>query len=159
MVPIVLYPDGARVLLTERPEHLTSHAGQVAFPGGRVEDHDDSVIAAALREAEEEIGLHSDFITVRGTLDIYRTGTGYRITPVVGVVRPGFVLKLDPGEVAEAFEVPLAFLMNPANHERHSSVWQGKERFYYAMPYDGHYIWGATAGMLVSLYDKLFGKP
>lgn len=157
LVPIVAHAQGAQVLLTQRPEHLSKHPGQIAFPGGRVEDHDDSVIAAALREAEEEIGLTSEHITVRGTLDVYRTISGFRITPVVAVVRPGFHLRLDPNEVDEAFEVPLSFLMDPANHARHSRFSRGRERHFYAMPYHDHYIWGATAGMLVNLYDKLYG--
>lgn len=156
LVPLVEHEDGIHVLLTERSGDLSSHAGQVAFPGGRIDPEDDGAVDAALREAEEEVGLDRSFVEVAGFLDAYETGTRYRVVPVVGFVRPGFELTLNPAEVDEAFEVPLAFLMDPANHERHSAVWKGKKRTFYAMPYDGHYIWGATAGMIVNLYERSF---
>tara|TARA_R110002124_G_scaffold56525_2_gene159333 strand:- start:390 stop:1040 length:651 start_codon:yes stop_codon:yes gene_type:complete len=155
LVPIIEYEDGPKVLLTRRADHLGSHAGQVAFPGGKIEEGE-GVAAAALREADEEVGLKSEFVEVAGFLDAYETGTGFRIVPVVSFVRPGFTLDVHAGEVAEVFEVPLSFLMNGKNHERHKATWRGKEREYYAMPYDGHYIWGATAGMLKNMYDRIF---
>lgn len=157
LVPIVNRPEGLTVILTKRADHLNSHAGQVSFPGGRVEESDGSAVAAALRETEEEIGLLSDFVTIKGELDRYRTGTGFSIQPVVGFVETGFTLDVHEGEVAEVFEVPLDFLMDPKNHLRHSAVWQGKRREYYAMPYGDYYIWGATAGMLVNFYTRVFG--
>lgn len=156
LVGIVEHPHELTVLLTQRAEHLSAHAAQVAFPGGRIEPTDASPSAAALREAQEEIGLDPAFVRVIGALDTYETGTGFHIYPIVGLVRPGFTLKADAREVAEIFEVPLAFLMDPKNHETHSAVFGGAERSYYAMPYDGHYIWGATAGMIVNLREKLF---
>ncbi len=157
LVPIVQRPQGLTLLLTRRADHLPAHGGQVGFPGGRIEDADASPVEAALREAEEEIGLKRDYVEIIGRLDAYETGTGFRISPVVALVREGFSLDIDAREVAEVFEVPLAFLMEPRNHERHRMVWRGKEREFYAMPYDRHYIWGATAGMIVDLYTKLYG--
>jgi 8-oxo-dGTP pyrophosphatase MutT (NUDIX family) len=155
LVPLVERPRGLTVLLTKRTDHLHHHAGQVSFPGGRVEAHDDDAVETALRETEEEIGLARDFVRIAGYLDNYETGTGFHITPVVGFVRPGFRLDIDAFEVAEAFEVPLAFILDAANHQRHSRVWQGRKRHYYAMPYGDYYIWGATAGMLMNLYRRL----
>lgn len=155
LVAIIDYPQEPAVLLTRRAEHLDTHSGQVAFPGGKVEPRE-MPVAAALREAEEEVGLDRSFVEVAGFLDTYETGSGFCILPVVSFVRPGFTLTIDPAEVAEVFEVPLAFLMDPANHERHSVVWKGRRRDYYAMPYQGHYIWGATAGMLKNLCDRVF---
>lgn len=156
LVPIIDRAQGLSVLLTKRADHLNSHAGQVSFPGGRSEEGDRSLEETALRETEEEVGLSRDFVTLKGALDRYETGTGFSIYPVVGFVREGFDLTIDTGEVAEAFEVPLEFLMNPKNHLRHSAVWKGKRREYYAMPYGEYYIWGATAGMLVNLYKRVF---
>lgn len=156
LVPIVNHQSGATVLLTKRTEDLPTHPGQVAFPGGKVESHDVSPVHAALREAHEEIGLEPDSADVIGYLDPYETGTGFRILPVVAVVEPGLILKPDPTEVAEAFEVPLEFLMQAENHKRHSREWQGTLRRYYAMPYGDYYIWGATAGMLRNLYEWLY---
>lgn len=157
LVPVIDYEDGARVLLTRRPDTLPSHPGQVAFPGGKVEESDESILAAALREAEEEVGLDSALVDIIGYLDTYQTGTGFRVTPVVGLVKPTYSLKIDEREVAEAFEVPLRFLMTEDNHQKHSRVWQGKNRAYYAMPYGDKFIWGATAGMLRNFYDRVYG--
>ena len=155
LVPIIERSVGLCVLFTRRADHLSSHAGQVSFPGGRADDGDADAIATALRETEEEVGLSRQFVVVAGALDPYETGTGFSIKPIVGFVREGFVLRADEAEVAEIFEVPLRFLMDPTNHERHTRVWQGRERHFYAMTFDGHYIWGATAGMLVNLYERL----
>jgi 8-oxo-dGTP pyrophosphatase MutT (NUDIX family) len=157
LVPIVARPGGATVILTQRTAHLPSHPGQIAFPGGKIDPGDGSALAAALRETEEETGLDRRFVTPVGYLDTYVTRTAYRVTPVVAVVRPGFALAAEPGEVEDIFEAPLAFLMDPANHQRHSRVWQGAERFFYAMPWGERYIWGATAGMIRNLYDRLYG--
>ena len=159
LVPLVARPQGLTVLLTKRTDHLHNHAGQVSFPGGRVEEHDADAVETALRETEEEIGLDRGFVRIAGYLDNYETGTGFHITPVVGFVRPGFRLDIDAFEVAEAFEVPLSFILDEANHQRHSRVWQGKKRHYYAMPYGDFYIWGATAGMLMNLYRRLRAGP
>ncbi|HET7409483.1 MAG TPA: CoA pyrophosphatase [Paracoccaceae bacterium] len=143
------------VVLTHRASHLSRHASQVAFPGGRVDPTDESFRHAALREAEEEIGLPPAQVRVIGTLDEYLTSTGYRVTPVVGIIAPDFEPIPDPGEVAFVFEPPLDFLMDPANRERHHHDRNGYRRYYYAMPWNGHYIWGATAGMLKGLSDRL----
>lgn len=151
LVPIVLREPEPTVLLTRRTDHLHHHPGQVSFPGGRVEDQDTSPIDTALRETEEEISLRRAHVELLGCLPQYQTGTGFDITPVVGLVTPPFELQLDPFEVAEVFEVPLSFLLDTSNHQRHSAVIRGARREYYAMPYGGYFIWGATAGMLVSL--------
>jgi 8-oxo-dGTP pyrophosphatase MutT (NUDIX family) len=156
LIAIIERADELRVLFTRRAEHLAAHAGQVSFPGGRLQEGDADAIAAALRETEEEVGLSRAFVSVEGTLEPYETGTGFIVTPVVGFVREGFVLSPDASEVADTFEVPLRFLMDPLNHERHMRVWQGRERHFYAMTFNGNYIWGATAGMLISLYECLF---
>lgn len=156
LVPLIERDGGLHVLLTRRSEALPSHAGQVSFPGGRVQDEDGGFAETALRETEEEVGLARSFVTIAGFFEPYETGTGFAIQPVVGFVRPGFDLKPDPGEVAEAFDVPFDFLMDSANHQLHHAVWQGRKRSYYAMPYGRHYIWGATAGMLVALRRRLF---
>jgi len=155
LVPLVERADGFSVLLTQRSPDLRHHAGQISFPGGRVEPDDASPQAAALREANEEIGLPHDCVELLGTLDIYETRTGFEIVPVVGLVTPPFDIRLDAREVAEAFEVPLAFVLDPVNHERHSRVFQGIRRHFHAMPYGERYIWGATAGMLINLYEVL----
>ncbi len=157
LIPIVERAQGLSVLFTRRADHLARHAGQVSFPGGRIGDEDDDAVAAALRETEEEVGLPRSFVDVRGELDRYETGTGFAIQPFVGLVREGFELRIDAAEVAEAFEVPFTFLMDPGNHTQQSAVWQGRERRYYAMQYERHYIWGATAGILVNLYERLYG--
>jgi 8-oxo-dGTP pyrophosphatase MutT (NUDIX family) len=155
LFPIVLRQDGHTVLLTQRTAHLRDHAGQISFPGGRVEESDHSTLHTALRETEEEIGLAREHIEPIGYLPEYRTGTGFRVTPVVALVRPPFDLKIDPFEVAEVFEVPLAFLLDPVNHQRHSIHHRGALRQYFAMPYGDYFIWGATAGMIRSLTERL----
>jgi 8-oxo-dGTP pyrophosphatase MutT (NUDIX family) len=144
------------VLLTQRTESLPRHSGQIAFPGGRMEPTDRDPTATALREAQEEIGLDPEFVEPLGYLDAYRTGTGFRIIPVVALVREGFALQLDPREVADAFEVPLAFLMDEANHRTEVRTWRGAERRFYAMPFEQRYIWGATAGIMKNMHKRLF---
>lgn len=155
LVPIVERADGPTVLLTQRTDHLSSHAGQISFPGGRTEPEDSGPIATALRETHEEIGLAPYLVEVAGLLDVYETGTGYLVTPVVGFVSPGFELTLDEFEVADAFEVPLNFLMDEANRQIHSREYKGVERQYYVFEYADRYIWGATAGMLVNFQRRL----
>ena len=155
LFPIVLRAGGETVLLTQRTAHLRDHAGQISFPGGRVEVEDLSPTHTALRETQEEIGLTSDCIEVIGFLPEYRTGTGFRVTPVVALVRPPFELSPDQFEVAEVFEVPLAFLLDPENHKRHSLHYRGALRHYFAMTYGDYFIWGATAGMIRSLTERL----
>ncbi len=154
LVPLVAHPDRMSLLLTQRTAHLHDHAGQVSFPGGRVDPQDVDAIATALRETEEEIGLSRRHIEVIGSLPDYVTGTGFRVTPVVALVHPPFELTADSFEVAEIFEVPMAFLMNGSNHERRSAEFPNRpgRRSFYAMPYEGYFIWGATAGMLRNLY-------
>jgi 8-oxo-dGTP pyrophosphatase MutT (NUDIX family) len=151
LVPLVRREPGITVLLTQRTDDMPSHAGQIAFPGGRPQASDADAVATALREAEEEVGLARSFVDVIGAVDHYRTGTGYEITPIVGIVRPGFTTRADPREVADVFEVPLEHFLDEKNHRLASRLWQGRERFYYAMPYGERYIWGATAGMLKNL--------
>ncbi|HUS97305.1 MAG TPA: CoA pyrophosphatase [Hyphomicrobiaceae bacterium] len=155
LVPIVLR-EHLTVLLTERSQHLPSHAGQIAFPGGKIEKQDPHPLETALRESEEEIGLDRTLVEPMGYLDNYRTGTGFHVIPVVALIRPEFSLTLDPSEVADAFEVPLAFLMSPGNHQRHQREWKGRMRTYYAMPFGDRYIWGATAGMIKNLHERIF---
>ena len=164
LVPLVQRPEGLKVLLTRRTEHLRDHAGQISFPGGRVEEGDADAVATALREAEEEVGLPPEVVDVIGSLPHYTTVTNYVVTPVVALVRPPFVLRIDSFEVAEAFEVPLAFLMTPAHHQRHEFELQGQRRQFLSMPWDGagedgaprrYFIWGATAAMLRNLYGFL----
>lgn len=158
LVGLVEREAGLSVLLTRRADSLSRHSGQVAFPGGRC-DPGELPWEAALREADEEIGLDRRFVRVAGLGDRYETVTGFRITPVVGFVRPGFTLTPSAAEVAEVFETPFAFLMNPANHELRSQEGaDGQARRYYAMPHEDRLIWGATAGMLKSLYERLFGE-
>lgn len=143
------------VLLTQRSSNLPSHPGQISFPGGKVEPNDKDPLATALRETEEEIGLLPELIEPLGYLDNYRTSTNFNVVPVVALVSPGFELTIDPREVESAFEVPLEFLLNADNHELHQREWKGRTRTYYAMPYDGYFIWGATAGMIRNLHERL----
>ena len=157
LVPLVQHADGLTLLLTRRTDHLRDHAGQISFPGGRVEPEDDGPVATALRETEEEIGLSRERIRTLGFLDAYLTGTGYRIVPVVALIEPPFSLAINHHEVDEAFETPLSFLLDPANHKREGREWKGHFRTYYAMPFEGRYIWGATAGMIRNLYERLAG--
>jgi 8-oxo-dGTP pyrophosphatase MutT (NUDIX family) len=157
LVPIVLRPTAITVLLTQRTAHLRDHAGQVSFPGGRCEPDDANSIATALREANEEIGLKSGQVEIIGSLDEYRTGTGFSVTPVVGLVTPPLDLKLDDFEVADVFEPPLEFLLRAENFSRHQVEYRGALREYWAVPWQDRYIWGATAGMLVNLRELLFG--
>ncbi|QDC03150.1 CoA pyrophosphatase [Mesorhizobium sp. 8] len=156
LIPVVDRGAEATLLLTKRAETLRSHTGQVAFPGGRIDATDVSPAAAALREADEEVGLESGFVDVIGRMPDYVSGTGYRIAPVLSVVRPGFHLHLNPDEVDTAFEVPLSFLMDPANHRRDSRFWNDLEWFFYEMPYGGNRIWGVTAGIIRTLYERLY---
>jgi len=153
LIPLVMRPEGVTVMLTERTAHLHDHAGQVSFPGGRIERSDASPVAAALREAEEETGLAPALVEVAGTLPPYMTATGFSITPVVGLVQPVFTLAPDTFEVAEVFEVPLSFITDPANHRRHQvTLENGQVRHFFSMPWGKHFIWGATAAMLRNLY-------
>jgi len=156
LVPIIARNQGATLLLTERSKELKNHAGQIAFPGGKIDALDQDARAAALREAEEEIGLQQKFVEDLGYLDPYLSSTGYRIIPLVAIVTPSFSLTLDPREVESIFEVPLDFLMDPAHHEIHEREWRGAQRRYFAMPYEERYIWGATAGIIRSLYERLY---
>jgi 8-oxo-dGTP pyrophosphatase MutT (NUDIX family) len=155
LLPIVARPAELTVLFTRRTAHLRAHSGQISFPGGRIEEHDASAEAAALRETQEEIGLAAAAVEVIGRLADYHTRTGFRVTPIVGLVSPPFELRLDAHEVDEAFEVPLSFLLDPAHHQRHSREFQGRQVQYYAIAYRDYYIWGATAGMLVNFYRHL----
>ncbi len=157
LVPVVDRPTPT-VILTLRTADLPSHAGQIAFPGGKIEPHDESPLGAALREAEEEIGLAPALVEPLGYLDLYLTFSGFRILPMVARVAPGYALNLNKSEVSEAFEVPLAFLMGPENHQRHSRDWKGITRQYYAIPYEDRYIWGVTAGILRNLYQRVYGE-
>jgi 8-oxo-dGTP pyrophosphatase MutT (NUDIX family) len=158
LVPVIVRETGATMLLTQRTAHLRDHAGQVSFPGGRCEEGDASPEATALREAAEEVGIAAHQVEILGRLPEYRTGTGFVITPVVGLVTPPLNLKLDDFEVAEVFEPPLEFLLDSANHQRQSIEVRGTRREYWAMPWQGYFIWGATAGMLVTLQHFLYAE-
>jgi 8-oxo-dGTP pyrophosphatase MutT (NUDIX family) len=155
LVGIVNRPEPT-VLLTLRTSDLSSHAGQIAFPGGKIDPHDETPLDAAIREAHEEVGLDRALVDPIGYLDLYLTFSGYRILPAVARISPDYVLEINPKEVADAFEVPLAFLMAPGNHQRHSRETRGVMRQYYAMSYQERYIWGVTAGILRNLYEKLY---
>jgi 8-oxo-dGTP pyrophosphatase MutT (NUDIX family) len=156
LIPVIDHGPNTTVLLTKRAEKLRNHSGQVAFPGGTIDPTDSSPEAAALRETFEEIGLDEEHIEVIGRMPDYVAGSGYRIAPVLGIVRPGFSLRLNPDEVDTAFEVPLRFLMDPANHARDSRMWNDLEWFFYEMPYGGQRIWGVTAGIIRTLYERLY---
>lgn len=158
LVPILVRPIGLAVLLTERSVDLPSHPGQVAFPGGKIDPSDAGPLAAALRECEEEIGLDRRYVEPIGYLDTYQTGSGFRIVPAVALIADGFELHPNALEVAAVFEVPLAFLLDPANHHRQSLEWRGKLRQYYEMRFGEHRIWGVTAGILRNLHDRLMGS-
>jgi len=155
LVAVVDHPEPT-VLLTQRAQHLPDHPGQISFPGGKIDKTDASPLASALREADEEIGLDRNLVEPIGYLDLYMTTLGYRIVPVIARVTPGFMLTLNAGEVDNAFEVPLAFVMDIANHQRHSRDWQGMTRHYYAISFGERYIWGVTAGILRNLYDRIY---
>ena len=154
LVPVVDHPEPT-VLLTQRAQHLPDHAGQVSFPGGKIDQSDASPLASALREADEEIGLDRQFVEPLGYLDLYMTTLGYRIVPVLARVKPGFTLTLNTSEVDASFEVPLAFLMDQDNVQRHSRDWQGMTRHYYAITFGERYIWGVTAGILRNLHERI----
>jgi len=156
LVPVVDRPEPG-VILTMRTAELPNHAGQIAFPGGKIDQGDQGPLAAALREAQEEVGLDPRLVEPLGYLDLYLTFSGFRILPVVARVAPGYKLTLNASGVADAFEVPLDFLMGPENHQRHSRDWKGIQRHYYAMPYQERYIWGVTAGILRNLYERVYG--
>ena len=155
LIPIVLDPTGPQVLLTQRTTHLRNHGGQISFPGGGAEPTDKDAVQTALRESHEELGLPPDQVQVVGYLDPHVTVSGFCVTPVVGFLPPDLVLQPDPQEVSEVFQVPLAFLLDPANHQRRVAHLQGRELIYHAIPYQSWNIWGATAAMIVNLRDKL----
>ena len=155
LIPVINREDELKVLFTRRTANLAKHAGQISFPGGHIEDSDNEPVDAALRETEEEVGLPRHYIEVIGQLENYISRTGFQITPVVGVIEPPFTVVPEPSEVAEIFEVPLSFLLNPENHHRHTRKISGEKREFYAMPYREYYIWGVTAGILVNLYEYL----
>jgi 8-oxo-dGTP pyrophosphatase MutT (NUDIX family) len=156
LVGLIAYPDEIRILLTQRAADLRVHAGQIAFPGGKIDADDQSPLAAAMREAHEEIGLDTRHIEPLGTLEPYFTGTGFRIVPVVVKITPPMALTINPNEVEDYFEVPFGFLMDRANHALHSKEFDGVTRQFYAMPYGRRHIWGVTAGILRNLYERLY---
>ncbi len=156
LVPVVAREPEATVLLTLRTSHLAAHSGQIAFPGGKIEESDATPVEAALREAQEEIGLPPGLVTPLSLLDLHNTGTGFRIIPVLSLVDPSFTPVPDPGEVADVFEAPLSFLMEEQNHLRHLREWSDRRILFYAMQYEQRFIWGATAAMLRNLYERLY---
>ena len=155
LVPVWLRPEGARLILTKRSSHLKHHPGQIAFPGGKVDDTDDGVIGAALRESQEEIGLPPDHVEIAGTLPAHETVTGFTVTPVLGFLRDAFLPRPEAGEVDEVFTVPLSHVLTPDNYVIEKRLWRGEWRRYYAVPYGPYYIWGATARMLRGLADRV----
>jgi 8-oxo-dGTP pyrophosphatase MutT (NUDIX family) len=156
LVPIIHREPEATILFTERTGGLRAHAGQISFPGGRIDPEDAGPEAAALREADEEIGLKPEFIETVGRAPDYLTGSGYHLAVVVALVRPGFELSLNAAEVADVFEVPLSFLMNPANHRQGTRLWHGAQRSFFEMPFESRHIWGITAGIIRILYERLY---
>ena len=158
LVGLVEDADETRVILTQRTEHLAAHAGQVAFPGGKIDEADGDAVTTALREAEEEIGLDRAHVRPLGCLPPYASGSGYRIVPVVALVPPGLTYVANPHEVAEVFEVPLGFLMTGANHRVGSRVWNGRTGYFYEMPYGERYIWGVTAGIIRQIWERAYGR-
>jgi 8-oxo-dGTP pyrophosphatase MutT (NUDIX family) len=155
LVPVV-DRDEPTVLLTQRAIHLPQHPGQISFPGGKIEPTDETPLAAALREAEEEVGLDASVVDPIGYLDLYMTTQGFRIVPLLARIAPDYRLTLNPSEVDEAFEVPLQFLMEPGNHQKHSRDWEGIKRYYFEIPFEHRKIWGVTAGILRNLYEKIY---
>ncbi len=156
---VVNHPGDPTVVFTQRTAHLADHAGQISFPGGRSDERDETPEHTALREAEEEVGISADRVEILGRLPEYHTSTGYRVTPVVGWAEPPLTYRPDPHEVADVFEVPLAFLLDSGNHRYESAFYKGRMRKYWAMPYGERFIWGATAGMLVTFHRILIPKP
>jgi 8-oxo-dGTP pyrophosphatase MutT (NUDIX family) len=156
LIPLLARPEGVTMLLTRRSSALRQHSGQIAFPGGKIDHDDDGPLGAALREAEEEIGLSRHNVTPLGFLGPYFSTTGFRITPVVALMDADAALSLNPDEVEAVFETPFSFLMNPVNHQTHEREWKGQMRRYFAMPYDDHYIWGVTAGIIRMLWLRLY---
>lgn len=155
LIPLIEQPNAITILLTIRTQHLHHHPGQISFPGGRVEPEDPDAVGAALREVQEELGIPPTYVEVIGCLDSYPTVTGFTITPVVGLVKPGFELKLDPFEVAQVFEIPLGLALDISNYQRRRISSGGKQRCYYLLPYENHQIWGVTAGILVNFAKKM----
>lgn len=155
LLPLIDREPEMTMLLTRRTEHLTSHAGQISLPGGRREEGDASPVATALRETQEEVGIKAEEVEILGAMETYETRTGFVITPVIGLVAPDFTLQPDMNEVEEVFEVPLDFLLDPGNHEKHSREFKGMTYHFHAMPYHDYYIWGATAAMLKTFYRQL----
>ena len=158
LVPIIETVNGLSILLMQRTDKVSTHAGQISFPGGKYEKTDKDLLETAIRETEEEIGITNDYIEVLGYLDDYQTATGFRIVPVVALIKSGYSITPDDFEVADVFHVPLSFLMSSHNHQKKSKIWRGKERFFYAIPYNDRYIWGATAGIIRNLYERLFDE-
>ena len=155
LIPLVLRKSGITLLFTRRTEALTNHPGQISFPGGHVDSKDNSPIEAALRETKEEVGIGEKHINIIGTLDVYETRTGFSVLPIVGFIYPPFDIRPDPREVAEVFEVPLSFLMDSRNHEQHTRQIKGNDRKFHAILFGSYFIWGATAGMILNLYNIL----
>lgn len=156
LIGILEGKSGPSVLLTERTAKLRSHSGQIAFPGGRVDESDRTYAETALRECEEEVGIGGEHLEVVGEMPVYFTGSGYRIHPVLAVISDGYSLRANEDEVASIFDVPLSFLMDDANHKKSSRQWQGKQRYFYEMPYEDRYIWGVTAGILRVMFERLY---
>ena len=158
LIPLIDHPDGMTVLLTKRAQHLKTHSGQVSFPGGRCDPQDADAMATALRETKEEVGIDRAHMEVLGGMEDYETITGYVITPIVAILQPEFTLKVDAGEVDEAFELPLDYILDESNHELQSKVWDDRERYYYVLMNEKHNVWGATAAMLVRFARLINGN-